>query len=1425
MLKRSAVFAFCSLIIFPVMSLDYVVNLGTDNAVNSGGDNGELRYVLNQILNEQAQGSSSGSHTITFSVDQVNLASLMPPINLFSADTIIIGNSTGAATVIDGASAYRPFFIESGTVTIQNMVIQNCVGQGGSAGTNGAGGGGLGCGGAILIDDATVTISDVVFSSNSAIAGLGGSGTGRGGGGGIGGNGGINLGGGGGYSGIGGNSVGGGGSIGDGGTNIGGGGGAIIGATGGTSSTGLEVSGYVFGGGGSVGENGGGNNPGFSSSTYGGGGGFIGNSSQGGFGGGGGAGQGPNGTTGAPPTNGTASTGGDGGIGGGGGGSVGGRGGNSSNTSNPGGTGGNGTGGAGSIGGGGGGGQGGAGGNGAAGPSGGTGGVGGIGNGGIGNFGGGGGSGTGGSGGSGGNGNASPPTPAFGGNGGNGGNGNGAEGGFGGGGGFGSGGSGGNGGLGTSFSGLGGKGGDGVGGHGGFGGGGGAGYGGLAGLSTTGTMGPGAGTGGLGGVGGSNGIGTAPPATTPIGGDGAAFGGAVFINSGSLTISGNTSTTSNTLSANGGNGAIAGSDFFVRAGSSLTFSPEGGKSVTLTGTISDDSADSVPAGQTWTPGSGSGASLIMNGEGNLILSGVNTYKGGTTISAGTLNIQNNSSLGASSVTISNGGQLQLQGGLSAVSNTLTMNGGSLYNVSGVNTYAGPISLLNDASIGGVAGTLLLNNSSAITATGDTITFNGGCNTDVSGAISLGSGGLTQSGSGMLTLGGVNSYTGITSISDGILQIADESNIGGSSAILSLAGGELHTTASTTISGNSTVTANSTLRSDVSTTLLGTVTGSNNSTLTLNGTGTTAFSTIEVNGGDVFTISGNFGGSSSLTKLGLGTLAFAGTSSYTGTMTVSDGKCTVNGTMPGNILAQSGTTINGNGTVQGTLSIGSGASLRPGNSIGTIVVGTLDLDLGSITNIEFDDTTSSLVQVSGIANLAGTLNLIQDAGSYASSGSYEILSAGTLNGTFNQITGGLPGYSFQLKYLNNQVFLEYMSGSPIVKAFIATEGLTGNILKFANYLNESAPSSSEYAILTTLSGSALYNALNSASPARNAFGSFVTEQTLFSFSRIVNNYLGNQRFLKHSNAAEISLATFLPEIQKLYADNSNQCFAPGNKHAPITVWTSGFADFAHEAKESQNPAFNFISEGLLIGFDYESASYNKVGCSLGYAHSQIYDCDHMGGANIPYYCGSLYSSFSLNQFYLQTAFWAVFHQIHRCRNIDYPGVNTKAKGTSNGWQIDPHIEFGYDVETSWSTVEPYAAIDCAINWEGSFKEHGAGNLNMRQKSHTSYMLQSEAGIRFYQSICKSYGRFGFKEGVSYINRVPFGTGKISTAIVGSSAFVTLQSFTRVQNLGAINIDFFAELGKKHDVLVSLGYEGQFGSSYIFNEVLLNIVKRF
>ena len=116
------------------------------------------------------------------------------------------------------------------------------------------------------------------------------------------------------------------------------------------------------------------------------------------------------------------------------------------------------------------------------------------------------------------------------------------------------------------------------------------------------------------------------------------------------------------------------------------------------------------------------------GSGILTLSGINTFSGSTTISAGKVSISADSGLGA------------VPG--SATAGHLTLNGGTLESTADF--------------------TLDSNRGIALGASNGIIDVNSGT-TLTYGGIMAGSGTLTKEDSGTLTLSGVNTYTGLSLI--------------------------------------------------------------------------------------------------------------------------------------------------------------------------------------------------------------------------------------------------------------------------------------------------------------------------------------------------------------------------------------------------------------------------------------------------------------------------------------------------------------------------------------------------------------------------------------------------------------------------------------------------------------------------------------
>ena len=114
--------------------------------------------------------------------------------------------------------------------------------------------------------------------------------------------------------------------------------------------------------------------------------------------------------------------------------------------------------------------------------------------------------------------------------------------------------------------------------------------------------------------------------------------------------------------------------------------------------------------------------------------------------------------------VSGTGRLNMSGGLVTVGGTLSQG-----------TY-GTINLNSGGTLQiGVGGTTGVLDVSALTNNG-TLVFNRSDNSTYSGIIS-GTGAVTKQGAGTLTLGGNNSYTGLTTISGGVLAISGTGSIG------------------------------------------------------------------------------------------------------------------------------------------------------------------------------------------------------------------------------------------------------------------------------------------------------------------------------------------------------------------------------------------------------------------------------------------------------------------------------------------------------------------------------------------------------------------------------------------------------------------------------------------------------------------------
>jgi len=396
--------------------------------------------------------------------------------------------------------------------------------------------------------------------------------------------------------------------------------------------------------------------------------------------------------------------------------------------------------------------------------------------------------------------------------------------------------------------------------------------------------------------------------------------------------------------------------------------------------------------------------LSVSGSGVLTLSGNNTYSGQTTVyGSGTLILSGNSTTWASPITVfsgtlkalspnalgavgagtfvTNAGILELAGGVTLAAEPLTL-AGTLSSQIGTNTYAGAITFQPGASINvGAASPLIL--SAATVAN----TY-----------------GFTKVGVGLLRLTADPAQTGPFIVNEGTVELQHS---GSTDASFIIAPGATVREITAGDMGDYSVTNNGTLDMRASDTI-GTLVG--NGLVTI---GIAAANTLGIgNDSKSGTFSGvieNGLGTLSLTKYGTGIQTLTGVNTYTGptVLAVNGGTLLVNA--PGSLAAasavtvSSGSTLGGNGTVNGPVTVLQGGALSAGSN-GTVdtlpLASTLSLTGGTLfADISTAAGACDLIAVSGALTLSG-VNTVALAFPYGTApvGDYTLMTFPSKTGT-------------------------------------------------------------------------------------------------------------------------------------------------------------------------------------------------------------------------------------------------------------------------------------------------------------------------------------------------------------------------------------------------------------------------------------------
>ncbi len=515
-------------------------------------------------------------------------------------------------------------------------------------------------------------------------------------------------------------------------------------------------------------------------------------------------------------------------------------------------------------------------------------------------------------------------------------------------------------------------------------------------------------------IGGSGGLIKTGGGTLALGGNNT-YSGSTSVTQGAIVLANSGAAQNSTVYVNVNNGlqfapAIGAFDVGAIGGTgNLLLADTGGNPITLVS--GGNNASTTYGGVISGPGV-----LVKNGSGTQALTGSNTYSGGTVLGPDDLVAGNSSALGSGALSIE-GSATWRAGASFAFSNSIV-----LYpNVTG--------------------------------------TFNTqGFTTTINGVIS-GPGNLNKTGSGTLILANANTFTGITSISQGTLELANGSALQNSTVNINVNNGLQISPAVAFVSGLS-----------------------GNASLTLSGS-------LEVGGDDQSsTYGGSIGGGGPLVKAGSGTFELTGSNTWTGGTVLDPGILAINGDAA--LGAPTGSTTWGGLTAN--VIFANNSTLQARGSI--TLAASRSIAIGAGVTATFD-TNGNAFEIDGIVSGPGAL-AVAGGGTLVLTNTETFTGGATIGAATLQVgNGGAMGW-LNGNIVDNGLLVFARSDSPTFSGAISGSGnvqqagsgalllngsnsFTGNMILKAGVLDLASPTALQSTILVLSGGSLNLNGISAS----------------------------------------------------------------------------------------------------------------------------------------------------------------------------------------------------------------------------------------------------------------------------------------------------------------------------------------------------------
>ncbi|HGM6861653.1 autotransporter outer membrane beta-barrel domain-containing protein [Serratia rubidaea] len=548
-------------------------------------------------------------------------------------------------------------------------------------------------------------------------------------------------------------------------------------------------------------------------------------------------------------------------------------------------------------------------------------------------------------------------------------------------------------------------------------------------------------------------------------------------------------------------------------------------------------------------------------------------------------------------------------------------------------------------------------------------------------------------------------------------------------------------------------------------------------------------------------SNDISGHGGLTKEGIGTLVLTGNNSYSGPTLVNQGLLAVNGTLASDVTVQDGGVLGGSGRI-GSLTANAGATVAPGNSIGTLnVTHDVTFAAGSRYAVEAATDGSSDRIVSGgsaqidggeVVMLLDQQNVLNGEGGGSAIGQYDILQAQQgISGQFDGAT----------------------TSSPFLDATLSTQGsqLTADVARndtaFASVATTQNERSVAAAADALAAGNPVYESIlasGSAGQAQQAFRQLSGQI----HADIASAQVNDSRYLRDALNSRLRQAEGLATAPDIKADDGG-------------AWAQFVGAWDHASGDVNATGYQASTYGVLLGLDSAYDDW-RLGVATGYTRTSL-DGGYGSNADSDNYHLAAYGSKQYGALALRAGGAYTWHRFDTSRSVNYGLQSDRATAKYSARTEQLFAEAGYSVQGEWVNLEPFANL-AYINFRNNgISESGGAAALHGDKQHTDATV-STLGLRAdhqwqlsRETAVTLRGEAGWQHQYGELER---GTGLKFRG--GNAAFVS--NSVPVSRDGLL-LKASADVAVSQNASVSLGYGGLLSDRHQDNSVNAGFTWRF